>query len=69
MVNETVEINFDGGTYISNPGAAAGAAVLYLPAEIELSTGRSTFLDSTIEPFAIASSHSLQSGKVFPSLV
>ena len=32
MANEAIKVYFDGGTYISNPEAAAGGAVLYLPA-------------------------------------
>jgi len=44
VANETIEIYFDGGTYISNPGAAAGAAVLYLPDPIGETVTVSKFL-------------------------
>ena len=44
MANETIEIYFDGGTCISNPGAAAGAAVLYLPDPIGETVTASKFL-------------------------
>ena len=44
VASEAIEVYFDGGTYISNPGAAAGGAVLYLPAPIGGTVTTSKFL-------------------------